>query len=508
MGEGHLEKLQKTVRTYITLWLVVSGILLIGLWWLLDSALGLENILTLGILGAVWLILSTIAGVVITKRVTQPLQYLGQAIMHISPSEHIAPSPNMDELKIGQELVAVLTRQVYEFASTAQTAHAEQKENTSQDITQQIPIPVIGINSQQVIVLANQAAQTYCGQEGSIIGKNIYSVMDLSFSEETTLDAWLKNSQTNSVTATGSWERVQFSAPSGVRYIDLAAQFSKQNSNGIEVLLTLFDHTKRYSQEDGSMNFVALAVHELRTPLTILRGYIELFDEELGSTLNPELADSMRKMEASAENLTAFVSNILNVARVDQNQLTLNLAETNWPELLTKTVDNMRLRAQVRKLTIDLVIAKDLPTVAADSITATEVVNNLIENAIKYSSETSEKIIVEAKLCKDGTVETTIQDFGVGIPASVMPFLFQRFSRNHRTRSSVSGTGLGLYLSKAIVSAHGGNIWANSNEGKGSVFGFSLIPYSKLAEQAKTGDNTSITRSAHGWIKNHSLYRQ
>lgn len=508
MGEGHLEKLQRTIRTYVTLWIVFSGILLIGLWWLLSEVLKLDSVIILGALLAAWFTISAIVGAVVAHRVSQPLQYLGQAIMHISPSEHIVPSPNIDKLKMGHELVSVLTRQVYEFASTAQATTPTANASDQQSIIQQIPIPVIGVDDKQNIVLANQAAQTYCGHDGPIVGKNIYSVMDLSFSENTTMDTWLKNSQVSSVTATASWERVQFNANGGVRYVDLAAQFSKHSPSGVELLITMFDHTKRYSEEDNSLSFVALAVHELRTPLTILRGYIELFEEELGSTLNPELADSMRKMEASAENLTAFVGNILNVARVDQNQLTLKLDETNWADLLAKTVDNMRLRAKVRNLTIELNTAKELPTVAADSITVTEVVNNLIENAIKYSTETSGKILVEAKLGKDGMVETTIQDFGVGIPPSVMPFLFQRFSRNHRTRSSVSGTGLGLYLSKAIVSAHGGNIWANSNEGKGSVFGFSLVPYSKLADPTKTGDNKGITRSAHGWIKNHSLYRQ
>jgi signal transduction histidine kinase len=105
-------------------------------------------------------------------------------------------------------------------------------------------------------------------------------------------------------------------------------------------------------------------------------------------------------------------------------------------------------------------------------------------------------------------VTTTVQDFGVGMPASVLPNLFEKFYRNHRTRQQIGGTGLGLYLCKAIVSAHGGQIWANSKEGQGSTFGFSLQPYANLAEELKTGNNTEITRAAHGWVKNHSFYKR
>jgi two-component system sensor histidine kinase VicK len=90
----------------------------------------------------------------------------------------------------------------------------------------------------------------------------------------------------------------------------------------------------------------------------------------------------------------------------------------------------------------------------------------------------------------------------------VLPNLFEKFYRNHRTRAQIGGTGLGLYLTKSIITAHGGQVWAQSKEGEGSTFGFTLVPYVKLADELKKGNNTDIVRSAHGWIKNHSLYRR
>jgi signal transduction histidine kinase len=109
-------------------------------------------------------------------------------------------------------------------------------------------------------------------------------------------------------------------------------------------------------------------------------------------------------------------------------------------------------------------------------------------------------------------VETTVHDDGVGIPETVMPTLFEKFQRNHRNQAKIGGTGLGLYLCAALVKAHGGNIWVKSKEGEGATIGFSLQPYSQLAASRQNGDNSDgqgdIIRNAHGWIKNHSLYRR
>jgi signal transduction histidine kinase len=102
---------------------------------------------------------------------------------------------------------------------------------------------------------------------------------------------------------------------------DLASYYNKANPQRIETILVMFDHTEQYSQDDQAMSYVALAVHELRTPLTLMRGYIEVFDEELDGKLDGELQDFMHKMNAAAQQLSAFVNNILNVARIEGDQL-------------------------------------------------------------------------------------------------------------------------------------------------------------------------------------------
>jgi two-component system phosphate regulon sensor histidine kinase PhoR len=193
----------------------------------------------------------------------------------------------------------------------------------------------------------------------------------------------------NKVTADSTWVRVRVGMPGQTAtsiFFDLAAHYNKDNPMGYETLLVLFDHTAMYSQDDQAMSFVALSVHELRTPLTLLRGYIEVFDDELGPTLTPELQGFMQKMDASAQQLAAFVDNILNVAKIEDNQLTLQLHEDSWQEVLKTVVSDLRLRASVRGISIRAEVIKDLPPVGVDRYSIYEVLANLLDNAIKYSS--------------------------------------------------------------------------------------------------------------------------
>jgi signal transduction histidine kinase len=212
-------------------------------------------------------------------------------------------------------------------------------------------------------------------------------------------------------------------------------------------------------------------------------------------------------MQAQADQLMAFVNNILNVARVDDNQLELTLEPEDWAKVLQSAIDNLSLRAKVRGITLNTKIDADLPPVGTDAISIQEVINNLVDNAIKYSG-TGKTIDIEAHKTSDGLVETTVQDYGLGIPTAVLPNLFTKFYRDHHNRSQIGGTGLGLYLSKAIVTAHGGNMWVRSKEGEGSTFGFTLQPYDRLSSEAKASGDKDMVRGAHGWIKNHSLYRR
>lgn len=510
----YLQQLQRRFRQSLLAIIALENVITIGLSWLLNVHTGLNEV-TIAIISLIsGFILSTVAVWIMTGLIIQPMRALWQAIVHLSPTEHGTAAPQPSQLRFGQELVTNLIAQVYQLASVAQTvsdaAHVESQDLSHNFIASSLPLPLLTLDASETITFANPAAAEYIGIAATdMIGKNIYMVLDMSFPSEDTFDRWLKEVKKGKATAHASWERVRLNIRDDhpTRMFDLAAYYNRDNAQHIETMVVLFDHTKTYSQDDQAVSFVALSVHELRTPLTLLRGYIEVFEEEFGDNLDPELRDFMLKMRASAQQLMAFVNNILNVARVDDDQLQLQLKEENWDQIIKDALQTLSLRAGVRGIKLEYSIQPGLPTVGVDRLSIFEVINNLVDNAIKYSGE-SKTIKLASYLTKDGAVETTIQDFGVGIPSAVMPNLFTKFYRDHRNRAQIGGTGLGLYLSKAIVTAHGGNLWVRSKEGEGSTFGFTLLPYSQVADELKNTDNKEIIRSAHGWIKNHSLYRR
>jgi signal transduction histidine kinase len=505
---NHLQKLASQVRIRLFGLYALQTILAGCLWWLLSAYSPFGDTINAAILGIGALALAWFGAVVATQLSLEPTAALWQAIVHLLDGKRGVEPPKVDRLHVGRELVTSLSTQIYQLASSATQLDIPTGDLQPDNILKHLPVPVIGLDKDHNIVVANEAAATYSQKPlNELLGANFYSTFDLAFSGDQTLDVWLKDISSRRANDTASWDRVRFKTADGsVRQFDLAVEYNKDNPAGADVILTMFDHSERYNQDDEGIGFIALCVHELRTPLTLLRGYIEVFERELPADLPPELNDYVRKMNAAARQLTAFVGNILNVARTESDQLALSLQKNDWAEVLQNAVTNLKLLAEVRGITLECQVAPDLPAVGVDRVSIYEVMNNLVDNAIKYSGD-SKKIVISSQL-KDGMVETVVQDWGVGVPASTVPNLFTKFYRNFRNRAQIGGTGLGLYLCKAIINAHGGNIWVQSKVGQGTIIGFTLMPYDKLAEELKNSDNKEIVRGAHGWIKNHSLYRR
>ncbi len=462
---------------------------------------------------AVFIVSALFGSAFILRDSVEPVQNLWKVIQFVSPNSDEHVSPDLDHAKIGRAMVSNLANHIYQLASVVddieKTKSTSARDIHSSFVAGALPLPFIVINHEDTIVFHNEAACKYFGiSPAENEGKNIYTAFDMSFADESTLEGWLKSVRSKSVTADKQWERVRIGLPgqSGSKQFDMAAHYNRSNPLGYETLIVLFDHSEVYAQDDQAMSFVALSVHELRTPLTLLRGYIEVFNEEIGPNLDPEMKKFMTKMDASAQQLTAFVNNILNVAKIEDNQLTLQLRKDDWADILKNVVDDLSIRAGVRGITIKTDIPEGLPPVGVDRYSIYEVVANLLDNAIKYSQGTSE-IYVSAKLNDAGHVETSVKDFGLGIDSNILPHVFDKFYRNHRNRAQIGGTGLGLFLSHAIVQAHGGQISVTSKVNEGSTFSFTVLPYDKLSEAGKTSAGSGIVRGAHGWIKNHSLYR-
>lgn len=435
------------------------------------------------------------------------LQQVAEALEHVN-SEATASRPPAPTNAATKRLVA----QVYTLATSSQdvTNTIQQDRLLLKSILDLLPVAVYIFDKEQKLVMSNSVGNLKLGAKADeLINLPREQVLDWQFRTDQSYDIWLEQVRGKTLRDVKFWERVSLLSKDNQRLVgDVAVHYEKGHSHNLETAVVFVDRTEEYTGDEAELDFVAVAAHELRGPITVIRGYLDVFNQELKDVFNVEQRALLQKMSVSAEMLSLYVNNILNVARFDQKNMQLHIRETNWREVLKEVYADLFLRAQVHGRILKLELPDALPTVAVDRVSIAEVINNLVDNAIKYSNEGDEIML----RCEEheGLVSTTIEDHGIGIPDSVIGHLFKKFYRSHRTKRGVSGTGLGLYLSKAIMDGHGGNIWVRSQVNKGSTFGFDLPTYDSVADTLKKGDNDadSIKHSHRGWIKNHAMYKE
>ncbi len=221
-------------------------------------------------------------------------------------------------------------------------------------------------------------------------------------------------------------------------------------------------------------DFVANISHELRTPVTTLQVMIETLSEE---TLGDRafVLDLLDKMHAQVDLLRQLTNELMDLALIESGQAPIKLVETSAAELVGEAVQALRPQAERKSVALQTTVPTEL-LVLADAPGIRKVLRNLIHNAIKYTPAGGRVEVCVAR--RQENVEFAVGDTGIGIPARDLPRVFERFYKVSRDRArgpgEVGGTGLGLAIAKHIVGAHGGQIWAESAEGKGSIFYFTL----------------------------------
>lgn len=239
-------------------------------------------------------------------------------------------------------------------------------------------------------------------------------------------------------------------------------------------ILILHDLSSEQELEQMKLDFVSMASHELRTPLTSIVGYLSVFVDENKGKLPKEEMELIDRSLVSSKQLLILVGNLLSVNKIEKEQFILSKEPMDWQAALKKSVEDLQNQAKLKNITL---VFKEpqtpLPKVLADPLRTSEVVNNLVSNAINYTS-TGGTIEVLTNLTPDEVI-TTVSDNGIGIPKEAIPHLFNKFYRvSNQLQKANKGTGLGLYISKSIVTQLGGEIWVESEVGKGTKFHFSL----------------------------------
>jgi len=218
-------------------------------------------------------------------------------------------------------------------------------------------------------------------------------------------------------------------------------------------------------------NLLSTVSHELRTPLATIKGYSALLLDYEDTLEANEKHEYLRSIDQATDRLTELVDHLLDMSRLDAGLLKLGKAPTSLPKLIHETVEEARLRAPGYKIRAEL--KKELPEVDADSKRIRQVLDNLLNNACKYSQEGTEVVVSARRTESELLVRVT--DQGMGISANELEMVFDRMYRiERRLTPQVGGIGLGLAICKGLVEAHGGRIWVESEKGKGSTFYFTL----------------------------------
>jgi signal transduction histidine kinase len=228
--------------------------------------------------------------------------------------------------------------------------------------------------------------------------------------------------------------------------------------------------------------FVANMSHELRTPLAAILGYAELIQEGFYESQGPKSLDALTRIRSNGKHLLGLINTVLDIAKIESGQFTLNMTEYAIESVVETVRSATESLAQNKKLALKTEVAKSLPIGLGDEQRLTQVLLNLVGNAIKFT-DTGE-VRVTAKTV-NGHFNVSVTDTGPGIPEEHQARIFEQFHQVDSSNTKAKGgTGLGLAIAKQIVEMHGGRIWVESTFGKGSTFQMELPTRAELRNPA------------------------
>lgn len=319
--------------------------------------------------------------------------------------------------------------------------------------------------------LKNQSLLT--GESRELTTKSVQT-MDEENQESQNLQALIRSSQ-------------EFTTPEGKTWLLRSKPLCDETGNPIAVLETGVEITERKKYEiqlfrakqeaeianHTKSEFLANMSHELRTPLNSIIGFSDLLYEKVYGELNSRQLKAVGNISSSGKHLLNLINEILDLSKVEARGLELHYSRFWLAEVFAEVRDMLFPLATTRGIKIELEIEKDLPRIYGDKDRITQVLTNLMTNAVKFSNENG---CVKVKASQNGNfINVAVSDEGIGIAAEDHDKLFKPFSQIDSSSSKkYQGTGLGLALVKEIVQLHCGTVWFESEVGKGSTFGFSL----------------------------------
>lgn len=416
---------------------------------------------------ALALLITMVLGIFISKTITKPISDMRRQAQAMAKGNYSRKVKVYGDDEIGQLAVAFnhLTNRLQEAQSTTE---GEKRKLAS--VLTNMTDGVIATDRKGKIMLINDPAQKLLkSEQNELMGRSLTAVLGLD--EEYTFEDLIHMQ-----------ESINLNFSTLEKPYIWRATFSviQKETGFVNGLITvLHDITEQEKIEMERRDFVSNVSHELRTPLTTMRSYLEALSD--GAINEPELGKQFLSVaQTETERMIRLVTDLLQLSRMDSREYELNTDFVDFVKFFNRIIDRFEM-AKSKEITF----IRELPAtplyVEIDTDKVTQVIDNIISNAQKYSPDGgSIRFTVTAN---DGELLVEIKDTGMGIPKEQVDRIFDRFYRVDRARArSMGGTGLGLAISREMIIAHNGKIWAESIEGKGTSIFFTL-PYGLVDEE-------------------------
>jgi PAS domain S-box-containing protein len=254
--------------------------------------------------------------------------------------------------------------------------------------------------------------------------------------------------------------------PVGITYAPLLSSDGKL----LNIIGSLRDITRFRESEELKSTFISVISHELRTPVALIKGYVSTLRREDASWDRNIVQDSLQVIEEEADRLTELIDNLLDASRLQTGALSISFSDVAVDNLAKRIAERLRTQTSIHTILVDF--SDNFPLILGDEDRLSQVLSNLVANSIKYSPKGGE-IRISGSV-RPSQVVICVSDQGPGIASQDLPHIFDRFYRATDASRTTKGAGLGLYLARAVVEAHGGRIWVDPKPGDGARICFSL----------------------------------
>ena len=410
---------------------------------------------------AISLVITIILGILIARTITGPISDMRKQAQAMSRGNFSRKVRVYGDDEIGQLAIAFnhLTNRLQEAQSTTE---AERRKLAS--VLANMTDGVIATDRKGKIILINDPARSFLKiSRDTTLNRPIASVLGLE--KDYTFEDLINTK-----------DAINLDFSTSDNHLILRANFSviQKETGFVNGLITvLHDITEQEKIEMERREFVSNVSHELRTPLTTMRSYLEALAD--GAWRDEQIAPTFLNVtQTETERMIRLVNDLLQLSKMDSREYTLNKEFVEFNKFFNRIIDRFEM-SKSQNVEFKRYLSDDSYFVEIDTDKLTQVIDNIISNAMKYSPDGGN--VRFGVTVQENLLKVMISDDGMGIPKENVSRIFERFYRVDRARSrAMGGTGLGLAIAKEMIEAHGGNIWAESEEGVGTTVFFTL-PY-------------------------------